>query len=247
MPFAHRDGGALKFQHAQRNTVDVEHEVRTLGVRPGDGHLLGQGEVVGTGILPVDQPDGLGLLADLRLNLHAVTQEAVKLPVGIVEGRTPTERRGLVHSVQNLGDDRRLVPLSLEPGGNQFPLDVAVADPLVPVPEINVTERVGEEINDTSLGEDFTLADGAHKGAPSGLWIAMPGCTLPVESRFRRGLRGLPGVESLPVLTSRTRPVRSCCIMPCLIAFGSCRDAVPARRSRRIHVGEDGSDGALFI
>ena len=58
-----RHRGALQLQHAESDAVDVEHEVRTLGVPAGDRHLFGNGEIVVAGILPVDQPDGDGLLA----------------------------------------------------------------------------------------------------------------------------------------------------------------------------------------
>ena len=44
--FADRDDGALEFQHAQGDAVDVEHDVGALVVLAADGHLFGDGEVV---------------------------------------------------------------------------------------------------------------------------------------------------------------------------------------------------------
>ena len=66
---------------------------------PSDGDLLGDGEVVGLRVLPVDQPDRLGLLADARLDLHAVAQQAVDLAVGLVEVAAAAERRVLLELV----------------------------------------------------------------------------------------------------------------------------------------------------
>ena len=53
----HRHRGALQLQHAQSDPVDVEHEVRPLGVLPGNRHLLGDGKIVVIGAFPIDQPN----------------------------------------------------------------------------------------------------------------------------------------------------------------------------------------------
>ena len=98
----HRDGRALQLQHAERDAVDVEHHVRPLrvglGVGARDGDLLGDGEMVLLRVLPVDQPDGLRVLADVGLHLHAVAQQVVDRPVAVVEAlarcRPPLSRAG---------------------------------------------------------------------------------------------------------------------------------------------------------
>ena len=46
--------------------------------------------------------------------------------------------------------------------------------------------------------------------------------------------------------TRRTRPVRSCCIMPCLMARVLSRRCSSAAISAS-HVGEDGGNGGLFV
>ena len=142
----HRHGGALQLQHAQRDAVDVEHDVRALGVLADDRHLLGDGEVVVLGVLPVDQPDRIGLLADVRLHLHAVAQQAVDLAVGVVERLAAAQRRGLAQLEQDLPDDLVAVPLPLQPVGEQCLLDVAVAVAVLPVAEVGVAQRVLEEL-----------------------------------------------------------------------------------------------------
>ena len=99
----HRDGGALQLQHAERDAVDVEHHIRALGVGLGvgarDGDFLGDGEVVLLRVLPVDQPDGLRVLADLGLHLHAVAQQLIDRAVAVVEALARVARR-LVEQVQ---------------------------------------------------------------------------------------------------------------------------------------------------
>ena len=143
----HRDGGALQLQHAERDAVDVEHDVRALRVGPGvgagDGHLLGDGEVVLLRVLPVDQPDGLRVLADVGLHLHAVAQQVVDGPVAVVEALARVARFSL-EQVQRPVDQVLVVALLLEKGAQQVRLDVAVAVALVPVAEVVVAQRVAE-------------------------------------------------------------------------------------------------------
>jgi hypothetical protein len=50
-------------------------------------------------VLPVDEPDGLGLRADVGLDLHAVTQQLVDVPVAVVEGEA-----GVAGDLHDLGD-----------------------------------------------------------------------------------------------------------------------------------------------
>ncbi|HEX9727009.1 MAG TPA: hypothetical protein VGA37_00720 [Gemmatimonadales bacterium] len=71
----HGDDGGLQLQHARGDTVDVKHHVGPLGVDPEYRHLFGNAEVVVVGLGPVDQPHRLGLLADIRPDLHAVSSE----------------------------------------------------------------------------------------------------------------------------------------------------------------------------
>ena len=61
MPSATETLERFSSSDAERDAVDVEHDVRPLGVaRPRDGDLLGDGEMVLLRVLPVDQPDRLG-------------------------------------------------------------------------------------------------------------------------------------------------------------------------------------------
>ena len=152
----HRDGGALQLQHAERDAVDVEHDVRALAVRLGVGRrdrdFLGDGEVVVLRMLPVDQPDGLRVLADLGLHLHAVAQQVVDRPVAVVEALAGVARR-LVEHVQRPGDQRLVVALLLQPGTrSKLRLDVAVALAVGPVAEIVVAQLLAEQLHHALLG-----------------------------------------------------------------------------------------------
>ena len=57
-------------------------ELRLVAARDSD--LLGDGEVVGSRILPVDKVDGLGVLLDPGLAPLFVAEQTAGLPVGLV-------------------------------------------------------------------------------------------------------------------------------------------------------------------
>ena len=99
---------------AERNAVDVQHQVWTLGVVAGDRDLLRYGEVVVFRVLPVDQPDGLGLLADSGLDVHAVAQQAVHVLVGLVEIAAAAERRVALQPIDRLTDQVVVVAARLQ-------------------------------------------------------------------------------------------------------------------------------------
>ncbi|MNP03149.1 hypothetical protein D3C76_950240 [compost metagenome] len=85
----HSHLGALEFQHAEGNAIHIEHDIRALGIDLGistfDGNFLGNGEVVVLRMLPVDQPDGLGVFPNFRLDLHPVAQQLVHRLVTIIQ------------------------------------------------------------------------------------------------------------------------------------------------------------------
>ena len=96
----HRDGGAFQLQHAQRDAVDVDHQVRALGaglgrigqIDPLHRHLLGNGEVIVLRMLPVDQPDGVPVLARAGLDLYAVAQQVIDVLVAVVKALAGVRR-----------------------------------------------------------------------------------------------------------------------------------------------------------
>ncbi|MCY1537523.1 hypothetical protein D9M68_730200 [compost metagenome] len=56
-----------------------------LGIGTLDRHLLGDSEVIALRLLPVDQPDGLGVLPNLRLDLHPIAQQLVHRLVAVIQ------------------------------------------------------------------------------------------------------------------------------------------------------------------
>src|SRR5439155_2724991 len=78
---------------------------------------------------------------------------------------------------------------AFQPVGERRLLNVAVVGPILPIAQVVVFERILKEGDHALLCVKLQLADVAH--APA---------------------------STASGLTSRTRPVRSCCIMPCLMA-----------------------------
>jgi hypothetical protein len=126
----HRHGGALQFQYAERDAVHVQHHIRALGaglgIGPLDRHLLGNGEVVVCRMLPVDEPDGDGILPRLRPHLHAVAQHVVHGAVAVVEALAGIAGRFL-QRMQGAVDEGRAHALLLYPARKGLRLDVAIA------------------------------------------------------------------------------------------------------------------------
>ena len=93
----HRDRGAFQLQHAERNPVHIQHHIRTLGVGIGIGgqhrDFLSDGEVVLLRVLPVDQPNGLGILPDASLHLYAIAQQFIDSLVAVVQLLARVTRR----------------------------------------------------------------------------------------------------------------------------------------------------------
>src|SRR5437870_3612349 len=70
---------ALQFQHAERDSVDVDYYVRPFGVRLSiptwDGAFLGDCEVILCWMVPNDEPDIYRVVTPARLLFHATTHE----------------------------------------------------------------------------------------------------------------------------------------------------------------------------
>jgi hypothetical protein len=131
-----------------------------------DRDLLGDREAVALGVLPVDEPDGLGLRADVGLDLHAVTQQLVDAPVAVVEGEA-----GVAGDLHDLGDgaaDEVLavfaVAVALVRPEEVLELgldDVAVVG-ITQIAEVLVVQFVDEQLRHAPLGPLLGVADGAH-------------------------------------------------------------------------------------
>jgi hypothetical protein len=131
-------------------------------VAGGHRHFFSDGKVVVLWILPVDQPDGDGLLAHPGTDLHSVSEHSVNIAVGIVERLGAANRFGLAQLVQHPADDLAAVPLSLQPIREIALLDVAIALVALPVTEVFVAQFVPEETDDVLLGVQLALTDVTH-------------------------------------------------------------------------------------
>ena len=162
--FCHRHHGALQLQRTERNPVDVEHKVRSLGVFSDDRHLLGDSKIVSSRVFPVDQPNGDVLLSHARLNLHPIAEQSMDLAVGVIECLAATDRGRSAELVQGLVDDRVAVASVSQPVEQSLLLDVAVVGTVFPVAEVGIAENVAEILNHATLCAEFPLADQVHGG-----------------------------------------------------------------------------------
>ena len=71
---ADRDRRTLEFGDTDGDAIDVEHQVGQPGVAARDRDYLGDGEAVGSRILPVDQVDSLSVLLDTELDPRSVAE-----------------------------------------------------------------------------------------------------------------------------------------------------------------------------
>ena len=131
----------FEFDHAQGDAVDVQHQVGALFVLARDGDLLGDGKVVGFGLLPVDEPDGLLVLPDFGLHANAVAQQRIHFLIDVVEAFALVVGY-FGKLVEGFGDERRAVALPPQVGAEDLRLYVAVADAVFPVAQVAVAEFV---------------------------------------------------------------------------------------------------------
>ena len=138
--FRDRDGRALELNDAKGNAVDIEHQIRPFLMLAFDRHLFGNGKVVGLRIGPVNKPDSLVLLARPDFFLHAITQQAIDLLVGIIEEAPFAQARRPIQLPEYLGDQRRVHAPPHQPSGQQLRLDIAVVLPCMPIPQIAIAQ-----------------------------------------------------------------------------------------------------------
>jgi hypothetical protein len=115
-------------------------------VLAGHGHFFGNGEVVVFWLLPINEPDGLGLLPGAGLDLDAVAQQAVDRFVGVVEMFAFAQGGGLVEAVQRPADQDLIVAAPLQPVAQQPFFNVGVVGPILPVAQVGVAELLPEQL-----------------------------------------------------------------------------------------------------
>jgi hypothetical protein len=99
-----------------------------------DGDFFGNGEVVGLGIFPVDQPDCSAVLADPGRDFDAIAQELINGVIAVVEALA-----GVVGDLVEFGQgavDERGGVARLQEGAQQERFEVAIVGAIGPVTEI---------------------------------------------------------------------------------------------------------------
>ena len=91
--FMNRYRAAFKFDNCHGDTVDINDQIRAAVAFTLYGNLLGNLEIILHRVRPVDKVHRLFVFRYVRLNIYAVTQQCVNLPVGIVQTRTDIRRR----------------------------------------------------------------------------------------------------------------------------------------------------------
>ncbi len=140
--FADFFAAVFEFDDADRNTVDVEHNIGAFFFFAVEGNFFGDREVVGFWVLPVNELNGFGVLAGGGFDLDAVAQEFVDFFVVVVEASSGFVG-GAVEFVEGLADLVGSVALLGEVGGEEGCFDVAVElscflGAVLPVAEIGV-------------------------------------------------------------------------------------------------------------
>ena len=160
------DAAALEFQHANRQAIDIEHQIRPPLQGAAQGDFLGDGEVIGLGVGPIDQVDGGGGLIHGGLDLHAIAQQAEDPLVGFVETAL-AGICGLSQLVEGTADLRCAVALGLQMLREDGRIDKAVVSPFGAVAPIVIAQLCGEEFDHPVLGGPLK-AETAHGCGPAG-------------------------------------------------------------------------------
>ncbi len=77
-----------------------------------------------------------------RRAIEFVSEQAIHLAVGVVQGLVAAEREGLVKCVEGLVCDVVAMPLPRQPVGEQCLLDIGIVAPILMVAEVRIAERV---------------------------------------------------------------------------------------------------------
>ena len=172
---ADADAAALELDHPNGNAIDVEHKIRTTLAWPLEGDFLGNGEVIGFRMLPIDQGNGGGGLIGGGFHLHAVDQQRIHTPIGFIEPHLAHIGGGL-QLIEGATDFGGAIAAALQAGAEDFRFDVAVASPVLPIAEVAIAERLLKQAQHAILGGALE-AEAAH-----GCW----GCPVVIEWLIER-------------------------------------------------------------
>ena len=151
----------LEFQHANRNTIEIQHQIRPSLVVAFKRHLFGDGEIILLRGLPIDQMHRCRGLPRLKLHRHTIAQQGIHGLVITVETAAMVLRRA-VQLVQRGADLRGAVATLCQMRAQQTVLDITVPLAVAPIAQVGIPQLSVEQRNDPVLGNALGLGDGGH-------------------------------------------------------------------------------------
>ncbi len=133
------DRRAFQLDHRDGEAVEVDDQIGATFVAALQRHLLGEGEVVGGWVVPIDQVHRFVRGGDRGLHVDAVAQQRVGAQVGLIKRSAGHLDR--LHQARQGGVDLGVrITAGGEVGAQQVGLDTAVARTARPVAEVPVAE-----------------------------------------------------------------------------------------------------------
>ena len=131
--FEHRYTGAFEFNHTQSDTVHIQHQIWAFFVLSLHGHFFSDGKVVCVRFFPINQPNGLILLARTFFILHAIAQQLVNVFVGVIQMFAFTQAGRFIQLTQRTGNQRRRDITLGEPFAQNTFFNIAVISAVFPI------------------------------------------------------------------------------------------------------------------
>ena len=160
-----RDTALFQLDHRQGDAVDIDHQIRPLGVVSDNGNFLGDVEVIGQNILKVDEIHRLRGLVGCLLDLCAVFEQGVDLLVGVIQPLLEVGR-GLGQRIDGIVRQLTGTAALQKPRTQEVGHDVAVL-PIMQVAQICIVELVLKELDHTVLGLALAVANVGHVATSS--------------------------------------------------------------------------------
>lgn len=117
-----------------------------------DGNFFRNSEMISFRIFPIDEPDSLRILPDVRFHLYPVAQQVIDRSIDVVEAA----RLIACHFVQlEQGSIDQCVgaPLNVLQEWTQIGVfNVAIAGALIPIAEVIIAELIAKQRDDARLG-----------------------------------------------------------------------------------------------
>jgi len=167
---ANADPTVLQLDDRDGDAIDVQHQIRPSLKAASERDLLGDGEIIGFGIGPVDQVHRFMVASHLRLYRYAIAEQLIDGLIVFVQGAAGVVRFG-VQLVQRHADLCWGAAAPGQPVAQQAVLDLAIVVAVTPVAEPVILQLVPEQRHYAVLGDPFRLADVIHSLPLYSSWI----------------------------------------------------------------------------